>query len=122
MTGQELKLLIKGKGINQEEAASLLGMSRQALNVQLGKGTLSSDFLKLAKERLESIIPELPKLILERTTNAKLIAAAPEMLQSLQECVKYLSSLESLDGSNMPFEWDDDFIGNLKKTIKKATE
>lgn len=54
--------------------------------------------------------------------NAKLIAAAPEMLQSLQECVKYLSSLESLDGSNMPFEWDDDFIGNLKKTIKKATE
>lgn len=46
MTGEDIKLLLRGKGITQEDAAKALKMSRQNLTVLLGKAKLTPSFIE----------------------------------------------------------------------------
>lgn len=52
MSGEELKNAIRGKGMTIEDAASLLGMSRQGLHYNLNKNNIDNDLLQKVKTKL----------------------------------------------------------------------
>jgi len=63
------------------------------------------------------MICALPLMFKETTANAKLISAAPELLEALIEC---LDGVQELNGEYQD-GWDE-VINKTKAAIKKATE
>lgn len=52
VTGKQLKIAIRGKYDNTEEAASLLGVSRQTLSGYFGRAELNDEVLQNVKDKL----------------------------------------------------------------------
>lgn len=57
----ELKLAIRGRGMRIEDAASVLGMSRQNLYYHMNRSELEPDFIQNVKTKLGIVLTEKPK-------------------------------------------------------------
>ena len=55
--GEELRNYLKGKGLEMQDVAERLGMSRQNLSYHLRKQYLDGDFMRLVSEKMQIDFP-----------------------------------------------------------------
>ena len=60
MSGEELKNMIKGKGISMKQVAGELGISQQSLNSKLNAQNIKNDFLSKVEAIINKCCPPLP--------------------------------------------------------------
>lgn len=66
--GEELKNIMKGKGLQMGTTAVLLGMTRQNFSHHLRKPKLDEDFKRLVKEKLPDVLQMENKMALRKVT------------------------------------------------------
>ncbi|WP_438980309.1 helix-turn-helix domain-containing protein [Polynucleobacter sp.] len=66
--GENLRLLIRGLGLSQAEAALKMGVSRQTLNAYFNRAELSPDVLQIVKDKLGLIVNPSPSDRMEEAT------------------------------------------------------
>lgn len=68
--GEKLKLLIRGSGLSQAEAADKMGVSRQTLNGYFHRAELPKDVLQNVKDKL-GLILSIPDKFAQITTDLR---------------------------------------------------